>query len=114
LFAGWHAQTWALLTVFCLLTHLLPVDQLLFDDLWERREAHRWTVQYFSAVVFSIPYLQWDGNIDTWAAVFFGLGICGAVKVGAQAYRDSHRAAALRRTRHTEEAPYGSDYRQGH
>lgn len=113
IFSGWHGPTWALLTLFSLITHILPVDRLLFDNLWERREAHRWTVQYFSAVIFSIPYLQWDGHIDTWAALFFGLGICGAVKVGAHAYRDSHRAAALRRTRYTEEADYGGDYRQG-
>jgi hypothetical protein len=97
---GWQWATWAGLLAATGLSRLVKFDRLLVGDLWARKEAHRWTAQYFAAFVLCIPMValgQWD--MLTWGALFFALGLCGATKVGWEAIRDARRARQLRATR---------------
>ena len=96
---GWDWLTWLGLLAAVGLARLVKAERLLVGSLWERpnRESHRWTAQYFAAFLFCIPMVAlgcWD--ILTWAGLFFGLGLCGAVKVGWGAYLNSRRAQQLR------------------
>ncbi len=95
---GWDAETWAGLGLLAWGAHLIEIDRLLVGNLWSRRESHRWTLQYFASFLTAIPLIVvgW-GDIVTWGLIFTSLGICGAVKVGREAYQDSRRAQHLRR-----------------
>jgi len=94
---GWHAYTWAGLTVLSFSAGVARVDQLLLGNLWERRESHRWTLRYFLAFTTAIPLLFVGFEVVTWLLLGISVGVCGAVKVGREAYMNSRRARLLRR-----------------
>jgi hypothetical protein len=97
---GWHWATWAGLLAACGMSRLLKVERPLVGDLWTRKEAHRWTAQYFIAFVLCIPFVVWgQWDMSTWGALFFALGVCGATKLAWEAIRDARRARQLRATR---------------
>jgi hypothetical protein len=102
---GWDYRAWAGLAVAVAISRLIKIDQLLLGDLWQRRESHRWTVQYFLAFLSVVPLTICCGfDVVTWAQMFFSLGICGASKVGFEAWRDSKRSQEIRDKR-----PEGAD-----
>jgi hypothetical protein len=98
--AGWDYRVWLVLLLSSIVTRLSNAHILLVGGVWERRqrENHRWTLQYFLAFMSGLAIVIW-GNLDiiTWGALFFSLGVCGAVKVGAHALADSRAAESLRR-----------------
>jgi hypothetical protein len=97
---SWDSLTVAVLALASVAARLTRIERLLVGDLWRRRENHRWTLSYFTAFVVVLPAVIWARlDVLTWGAVFVGLGVCGAVKVGAHALEDSRRAAELRRFR---------------
>lgn len=66
-------------------------------QVWKRRENARWTTGY--AVVFFYGFFMvlwgyWDAN--TYLALFFAVGLSGAIKVGYELYRSSREAERLR------------------
>jgi hypothetical protein len=65
--------------------------------IWRRREAHRWTAQYVLAfAVAMLPAALGSLSLETWAGLFVGLGVCGAIKTGLGGWRDSLQAQKLR------------------
>lgn len=96
--AGWDFFTWLTLMLASIAARLVSVDRLMLDDLWKRRENHRWTLQYFTAFVVCLLPVLWAGmDVLTWGALFTALGVCGAVKSGYHAYCDSQKAEQLRK-----------------
>lgn len=81
-----------------LLAIVILVQTLTIGRLWLRREAARWTLGYISVfIVGLLPLLAGEWHFGTYAALFVGVGISGAVKVGVQQYTEAHHAAQLRR-----------------
>ena len=109
LWFGWDAATWAGLALLAGLSRLAQVDRLAVGNLWERKESHRWTLQYFAAFAATLPLIR-QGRLDltTAAALFVALGVCGAVKAGREAWRESRAARQLRR--HKASDYTGGDY----
>lgn len=109
-FSGWHYYTWLILALLSALARYSRLDHHLLRllgrlaglnliGLWDspKREPHRWTAQYFLAFVAAIPLIIWTrADIITWAAMFFSLGLCGAIKVGYHALATSYQARRLR------------------
>lgn len=95
---GWDGPTWAALAVLTLASRVVEKDYTPLAELWRRRESARWTLQYFGAFLAGLG-LAAAGRLElvTWLLMFASLGICGAVKVGCEAYRESVKAEALRR-----------------
>lgn len=93
----WDGLTWLALGLATVAARLSRVERLFVGNLWQRRENHRWTLQYFVAFMAVLPSVLWAGlDVLTWGALFVALGVCGAVKVGAHAVVDARRAARLR------------------
>ena len=68
--AGWDLSTWLILLVLSIATRFVRVDRLILEDLWLRRENHRWTLQYFTAFIMGLVPVLWAGwNIITWMTV---------------------------------------------
>lgn len=66
--------------------------------LWRRHENYRWTTGYvivfFPGVI--LVYLgHWD--LNTWAGLFFAVGISGAIKVGYERLINSLEAERIRK-----------------
>ncbi len=92
LFNAYHLVYWSGLALIILL------EAATFGILWERKEAHRWTMGYFTVFYLGIPLLilgVWD--VKTWIGLFFAVGVSGAVKVGFEAARKSWQARQLRK-----------------
>lgn len=97
LFLDWDVYTWLVLLALSVTAWVVRIDRLIFDDLWLRRENHRWTVRYFTAFVVGLVLVLWGWlDVLTWGALFFALGVCGAVKVGYLGFRESQAARKLR------------------
>jgi len=96
----WDDLTVAVLALASVAARLTQVEHLFVGNLWQRRENHRWTLQYFVAFMAVLPAVIWARlDVLTWGALFVALGVCGAVKVGAHAVADARLAAELRRLR---------------
>lgn len=96
---SWDFWTWLGLLLSVLLSREIKPHLYLVGNLWQRpnRECHRWSVTYFAAFLLCIPGVAigvWD--VSTWVAMFFALGLCGASKVGFEAYLHSLKAEELR------------------
>lgn len=116
---GWDYHTWLLLLLLSGAYRLAHIDHHLLafigrlagedlTGLWDhpKREAHRWTAQYFGAWLTAIPFTLWAGaDILTWGLLFFSLGICGAIKVGWAGIHTSLRARRLRQKEETPDGP---------
>lgn len=88
--------TWAHLVYWGLLAVVIFAEAASFGVLWEKREAYRWTMGYFTVFLMGIP-LVWFGWWDetTWLGLFFGVGIAGAIKTGYEQTRKSREAKRL-------------------
>jgi hypothetical protein len=76
---------------------LITLETLTVGVVLARREAARWTIGYATVFVAGLPLVllgQWDAA--TFAALFVGVGIAGAVKVGLKQISDAHRARLYR------------------
>lgn len=83
---------WALiaLTIF--------ITTATLGRLWRRHENYRWTTGYvivFFPGVILVYYGWWD--LDTWAGLFFAVGISGAIKVGYERLINSLQAEEIRK-----------------
>lgn len=77
---------------------VITIQHLTVGRLWRRQENYRWTLGYATVFGLSLPLVatgRWD--IFTWAALFFGVGISGALKTGLEQAKDSNEAHHLRR-----------------
>jgi len=86
---------------------IITIQHLTVGKLWKRQENHRWTLGYATVFGLSIPLVaagKWD--IFTWAALFFGVGISGALKTGLEQTSASAEAQHIRRS------TYGQTKRQ--
>ncbi len=95
---GFDFYTWLTLALASAAARLVGLDTLILSDLWARRENHRWTLVYFAAFVLGLLPVLW-ANMDvlTWGALFAGLGVCGAVKVGYPPTATARRPTACGR-----------------
>ena len=105
---GWDFWTWAGLALATAMFRRIKPHALMVG--WQRscREYHRWTLGYFLAFVLCIPgvaFGPWDAS--TWVKMFFSLGLCGASKVGWEAYFHSLKADELRQKPRREEVEHG-------
>lgn len=78
---------------------VITIQHLTVGKLWKRQENHRWTLGYATVFGLSIPLVatgRWD--LFTWAALFFGVGISGALKTGLEQTRNSAEARNIRRS----------------
>lgn len=95
---GWGGLTWAFVAIGVMISRALRADYALVGGLWDRREGHRWTLQYVAGYVLGLVWVLLAGlDLVTWLLMFASLGVCGAIKVGAEAYRESVEARRLRR-----------------
>jgi len=77
---------------------VITIQHLTVGKLWKRQENHRWTLGYATVFGLSIPLVaagKWD--LCTWAALFFGVGISGALKTGLEQTSASAEAHSIRR-----------------
>lgn len=91
IFNVFHLLYWGLMMVVIL------IEAATFGVLWERREAYRWTMGYFTVFFLGIPLVTlgvWDAT--TWVGLFFAVGVAGMVKVSFEAWRKSRMANQLR------------------
>ena len=100
LWAQYHFWTIFAFAVLAYIFHIARIERALIGNLWDRsdKEPHRWTIQYFVAVLLVIPGIAL-GMLDliTWAAMFAALGLCGASKVGWTTYLNSLKARKIRK-----------------
>lgn len=85
------------LVYWTLITMTVVATTATIGKLWRRHENARWTTGYFIIFFygfFMVHFGHWDAN--TYLALFFAVGLSGAIKVGYELYRSSREAERLR------------------
>ena len=91
---------WHLATVLGLGTAVMVTRLLMPLNFWQNREAHRWTAQYMFGFFVGLMLVLFElYSASTWLALFVGLGLAGAIKTGAEGWRDSRQAQKMRKRR---------------
>jgi hypothetical protein len=79
---------------------IIVIEAATFGILWERKEAYRWTMGYFTVFFLGIPLIilgVWDAT--TWIGLFFAVGVGAMGKLGVEQWRKSREAQKLRQQR---------------
>lgn len=96
-FYGWDTETVVVLAVITAVFHIIEIERIFIGDLWQRRENHRWTMQYFIGILSTLPFTTNDLDFLTLLLIFASLGVAGLTKVSVESWLESREANKLRR-----------------